>query len=694
MTAPPLVPWGTEADRVDVWPTADQDQLLRAALLPDERAIAAWRDIRDRVDVASLDGATTALLPVLRRNLTGLGVQDELMELFKGVQRYHWARTQLLLEPLVPMVAALEDAGIATMLLKGGALTADGRLSAGLRPVNDLDVLVPTDRTADAVALLGAHGFVPVADADPRYVVDHAHRYTPSFGFRDGVDRQLDVHWHVLHDSCQPGADDDFWAAAGGIELKGVRTRSLCGTDELLLVVLHGLRWAPAPTYRWMVDAAMLVDGGSGPIDYDRLVDQARRRRLTAPLAAGLAHLRDVAGAAVPSEVLRGLGRGTRIERAELRARITDPRHRSPAARRLLVHEQHLRRTLPLGCRASTVRRVRAEAARLGITGPGALGSLVRGAPAPGPGRPQSLDSAAVGPAAARRPVTLGVPLDFRDWEVVAEHVEHGTWRNEPGGCWLAGRTARIVLPLPAAAPALLTLRLRALPLLGGATTSQRLRVSANGAELADVAADGPLDLGLVVAPEAVAGAQALELLLETPDAVSEAALGIGHGDRAMSFLLRDITVHAPAPTALGQRVSFVGGAADDGHLVGGWHEPEGAGRWTSGTRAVIALRLAGGPADADLVLEGLPFVGRPGRSLLVDVVAAGRRAGTLAYDDPLADNSRSVALRAADFGPGGEIVVELLVRDPRSPRGEGTGGDERLLGLCLAAVALHAPAG
>src|SRR5271163_2990986 len=105
--APPGAPWGGQEGQHDVWPSAAQELLLRAALMPDERALSAWRQVRGQIDIEALDGATQALLPALRKNLLALGEEDELLNLFKGVQRYSWARTQLLLAPMMPIVRAL-----------------------------------------------------------------------------------------------------------------------------------------------------------------------------------------------------------------------------------------------------------------------------------------------------------------------------------------------------------------------------------------------------------------------------------------------------------------------------------------------------------------------------------------------------------------------------------------------------------
>ena len=152
--------WGAVPDQRDAWPTPAQELLLQATLMRDERALLAWRQVRPQLDIARLDGPSQALLPMLRKNLIALGVEDELLALFKGVHRYNWARTQTLLAPMVPRVQALERAGIPTLLLKGAAFIADTRLDAGMRSMNDIDVLVPSERTADAVAVLLQEGLV------------------------------------------------------------------------------------------------------------------------------------------------------------------------------------------------------------------------------------------------------------------------------------------------------------------------------------------------------------------------------------------------------------------------------------------------------------------------------------------------------------------------------------------------------
>src|SRR5438270_6056721 len=103
----PVEAWGMEPGTTTAWPTHSQELLLKAALLPDERALAAWQKVRPEMEVARLDGPAQAVLPHVRANLTALGLDDELLGLFKGVHRYIWAQNQLLLGRMLPFLEAL-----------------------------------------------------------------------------------------------------------------------------------------------------------------------------------------------------------------------------------------------------------------------------------------------------------------------------------------------------------------------------------------------------------------------------------------------------------------------------------------------------------------------------------------------------------------------------------------------------------
>ncbi|MHB8240385.1 MAG: nucleotidyltransferase family protein [Solirubrobacteraceae bacterium] len=689
----PALPWGAEPDKGDVWPSSAQELLLRAALVEDERALEAWGAVRPLIDVASLDGATQALLPKLRKNLLALGVQDELLTLFKGVHRFSWARNQTLLAPMMPIVEALGQAGIATLLMKGAAFVADGRLDAGMRPMNDVDVLVPSAKLAVAIEVLLAGGLEPVGGVPPWYIADYAPRFVPSHGFRDELDRQLDLHWHVLHASCQPDADEAFWAAAQPIELLGVSTRSLCPTDELLLVVLHGLRWNALPTYRWVVDAALLCGGEIGEIDYERLVEQARLRRVTEALGAGLCYLRRVLDVSIPEDCLQALaGHSSRVERFELRAQITQPRRRTALQWQLLYHQQHARREIALGRSGTLSAHLRLERARLGDLRAAFAGGR------PGPGRPDSELAAAIGHGDETKPapVRMGETLDFADPETAHAHAAHGMWRAEGEGSWIAGRQARLIVELAEPPSGSLLLEVSADGFLPEGVQRQRLGVTVNGSHLAELtlrAGEG-LREEAVVLPAATLGRNtSLDIVLSAPDAVSQTQLGLADDDRSIGVYLRSLRVRAPGAYRMGRQLSL--GAPAREMLAGGWSAEEAEGRWTVGPRARLLLGLEPGVQPRELEFDAIPFLAAGRQTFDVEVLADGRALGTVSYEGAEPAPRASRLALPAGVGDGGEIMLEWRVRAPCSPHALGISPDRRELGIFVRRVELSdRPAG
>jgi len=104
------------------WPTWRQELLLRAALLRGKEAIAAWREWKSSVDVDRLDQGSRRLLPLLYRNLRAHGVEDPLMNSFKGIYRLTWYKNQMAFHKMTSLLRSFHHAGIETMLLKGAAL--------------------------------------------------------------------------------------------------------------------------------------------------------------------------------------------------------------------------------------------------------------------------------------------------------------------------------------------------------------------------------------------------------------------------------------------------------------------------------------------------------------------------------------------------------------------------------------------
>ena len=279
-------------------PAADTWLLLRAALGSGSEALAAWTRWKTAVDLDRLDDRSKRLLPLLGENLRRLGVRDPLLARFAVMRHLVQASNRARFEEAAEILRALHAASIDTLVLKGMAVATLYYGDPGLRPMVDVDVLVPVARRRDAIATLERAGWTPQWSVpDATLAVIH------SLPFRGPGGREMDLHWHALMEGCDERADDDFWADAVALTIAGVATRTLSPTDLLLHACVHGIR----SPFSWIADAAVLLRAAT--IDWDRLVAQARARDLVLPVADALGVLVDVAGAPVPGEVLAALRR-------------------------------------------------------------------------------------------------------------------------------------------------------------------------------------------------------------------------------------------------------------------------------------------------------------------------------------------------------------------------------------------------
>jgi len=201
-------------------------------------------------------------------------------------------------------------------VLKGTALTLLYYRDYGLRPMVDCDVLVPTARVWDAFDLLQSLGWKP--DHPQLTMPPHegyiAVRHGVGLVHDDG--REFDLHWHAFLQGCYDGADDDFWSTAVAIDVQGAPTTALNPADELLHTCMHGMRWNPVPPIRWLADATIIIRQAGADLNWERLVAQAKKRRLILPVRGTLAYIQQVFQAPVPAAVLREIA-GAPISRTE-----------------------------------------------------------------------------------------------------------------------------------------------------------------------------------------------------------------------------------------------------------------------------------------------------------------------------------------------------------------------------------------
>lgn len=287
---------------VDFRPTRQQELLLRASLMQGKDAIDAWNELKLSVDIEKIDRGSLRMLPLLYRNMQAMGINDPLMSMFKGVYRRTWYENQILYHFMSDLLRAFHEAGIWTLILKGAALVIHHYKDHGLRPLSDIDILVHTGDAMHAVNLFSKMGMkAQEAFTESTISVSHAH------GFKDAAGRRCYLHWYVLRECRYPHADDDFWDGAVSVKVNDVFTYALNPADLLLHICVHGAKWDQVPSFRWVADAMMIMNSSQNEIDWNRLLKQAKNRRLIIPLRETLNYLSDVINAPIPGKILESI---------------------------------------------------------------------------------------------------------------------------------------------------------------------------------------------------------------------------------------------------------------------------------------------------------------------------------------------------------------------------------------------------
>lgn len=339
------------------WPTELQQLLLKACLLDGTQALEAWQRWEAKSGFDSLDPGSYRLLPLLYTRLSHLGVRHHMMGKLKGIHRRTWSETRVFTWKVARAVRLLEEHGIATLLLKGVPLGALFYPHVALRPMHDLDVLVPEPLAPAALDLLQANGWTRIgarwtreshcdsrigsvlAGVEEQWVL----QLWPAINLVDCDLREIDLHWNLLRPASFPGSDRIFWDSAVPFKFEGIETRTLCATDHLLHAFTHGIMWNRLPPVRWVADSAMIMR--TSPIDWDRLVMLTDRLRMALPVSDGLHYLASMFDLPVPPSVLRqvALLKVTRIEQLDYDRRQSAPQ-RGPIGwlrSRYLIYSQN-----------------------------------------------------------------------------------------------------------------------------------------------------------------------------------------------------------------------------------------------------------------------------------------------------------------------------------------------------------------
>jgi hypothetical protein len=425
--------------------------LLRAALLPDATGQAAWQEWLASVDLNEVDPASQRLLPLLARRPWVIAGDPRARGLARGLYRHAWVRNQLLWREAEAVVARLNSARIPVLALKGLALLTAYGFDWGLRPMHDVDIMVPRASLDEALEALSTEGWLPLEHRTTQWIRTRGASRAHSVGFARGDNGQLDLHWHVLSESVGPRADAAFWSSAVGGHVLNTPVRFLQPADLLLHVIAHAVTGPNPPEAQWIADVCHVVAANPVEALAPRFAREAQRHGMVSRIATGLDICTDVVGPRF--DVLR---RAVAARPRSLVERIR-PRPGEDVITGLPSIRYHLARHIAGGRPLGGTWSLAADWLDLPLTAHPAQALVYAASRRP---RLLPLVARTVGLRHSRTATGLlevvkpGDVLDFIDPEVFDSYAGPGWGYVDSGGAVMRGGEARLVFALAPLAPA------------------------------------------------------------------------------------------------------------------------------------------------------------------------------------------------------------------------------------------------
>ena len=246
------------------------------------------------------------LTPLLYKRLKESGVQTrvpaDVWERMRQVYVASAIRSMCVYRELRPVLRRLRGSGIKVLVLKGMFLAEEVYGDAALRPMADVDFMVPRGELPRVQAILLDMDFGPRERED----IELLCRATKGLAPFTRAGFAVEPHWNIAHPTSPFRIDTaGLWARACPATIAGAEVLALSPEDLLLHLCLHtvhkhslGLGLLP------LCDIAETVRHHGSELDWPRFTDRAREWGATRYVGLALDLARSLLGAEVPDAVL------------------------------------------------------------------------------------------------------------------------------------------------------------------------------------------------------------------------------------------------------------------------------------------------------------------------------------------------------------------------------------------------------
>jgi hypothetical protein len=252
--------------------------------------------------------ATLGVTPLLYRELvmrpSGPPPPAEVVAQLRSVYyRCHVANAHLFHE-LAGVLAGMEQAGIPVILLKGAYLAEAVYRNPGLRPMGDLDILVPRGDVLLAMEVLKVVGYLPYRDFWPEVELPLV-KHLPPFS-KNGT--FIELHWAVVDPGSLVQVDiEGVWSRVQPVKGADMKVLTLCPEDLVLHLCIHAAHHYFFQQLRSLCDIHEVIGFYTQTLDWGEIVARAKAWNAARGVYLALRLAQEILNACVPGEILDAL---------------------------------------------------------------------------------------------------------------------------------------------------------------------------------------------------------------------------------------------------------------------------------------------------------------------------------------------------------------------------------------------------
>lgn len=269
-----------------VWPTDVHKRLLEMIFQAPEKAFIAFEEFKSNYNLRMLDSGSNRLLPQVFIKISHYLKSEADSLLLKSVWRKSFVENSSRIRQLLSVDQCLSAACISFTVLKGLANTLFLYKDTSLRPMSDVDILIPESQIVEADKVLKDFGWHPDEVMYPDRV-----RFQYALTYRNNAGHVLDVHWRLSEDFISAVYDPTDFNDYASVRISGREFQILSPTMMLLHCILHGVRWNHQPPVRWVSDVILLTRDHRESINWQRIYDLAKKYDCLDTVEMGVGYL-------------------------------------------------------------------------------------------------------------------------------------------------------------------------------------------------------------------------------------------------------------------------------------------------------------------------------------------------------------------------------------------------------------------